>query len=77
MRLSYKGVETDKSKMIEALQARRARGQQPIPTDTASHTGIDGELPPPQRSTGDEEEWTTFEEPLLYVYAGKGPYVGR
>ena len=74
VRLSYKGVETDKSKMIEALQARRARGQHPIPTDTTSHADIDGGLPP---STEDEDEWTTFEEPLLYVYAGKGPYVGR
>lgn len=76
VRLSYKGVETNKSKMIEDLQARRARGQQPILIDTASHD-IDGGLPPLQRSTEDEEEWTTFEEPLLYVYAGKGPYVGR
>lgn len=25
----------------------------------------------------DSDGWTTLDEPLLYVYAGKGPFVGR
>ncbi|KAF8350667.1 ATP-NAD kinase-like domain-containing protein [Amanita rubescens] len=72
VRLSYKAAETDKFKMLEALQARRAQDQQPATTEAR----MEGGLPPLQYSTEDED-WTTLDEPLLYVYAGKGPYVGR
>jgi sphingosine kinase len=59
--------------MLEALHARRALNQQPATAEVR----MEGGLPPLQYSTEDEEDWTTLEEPLLYVYAGKGPYVGR
>jgi hypothetical protein len=32
---------------------------------------------PPLRYANDTEGWTTFEGPILYLYAGKGPYVSR
>ena len=59
--------------MLEALQARRALGQQPATTEARTEGG----LPPLQYSAEGEEDWTILEEPLLYVHAGKGPYVGR
>lgn len=34
-------------------------------------------LPPLKFLPDDDDGWTTFDEPTLYVYAGKGPYVGR
>jgi sphingosine kinase len=73
VRLSYKAAATDKFKMLEGLQARRALDQQPATTEAR----MEGGLPPLQYSTEDEEDWITLDEPLLYVYAGKGPYVGR
>ena len=73
VRLSYKAVETDKAKMVESLKSRLADGT----TELDSWSDIDTGLPPLQESTEDEDGWTTIEEPLLYVYAGKGPFVGR
>lgn len=32
---------------------------------------------PPLRYVDDHEGWSTFEGPILYFYAGKGPYVSR
>ena len=34
-------------------------------------------LPPLKYGKDDTEGWTTFDKPLLFAYAGKGPYVGR
>ena len=76
VRLSYKAVETDKATMVDDLKARRANIREQHPTKRGLNSDPDGKLPPLKYSA-DEEGWTTFEEPLLYVYAGKGPYVGR
>jgi len=32
---------------------------------------------PPLRYVDEHEGWTTFEGPILYMYAGKGPFVSR
>ncbi|KAE9409702.1 hypothetical protein BT96DRAFT_913209 [Gymnopus androsaceus JB14] len=73
--LSYKIVEKDKRKMFENLKLRDktesdARPTEPIQDDSST-------LPELKISLDDQEGWTTFQEPLLYLYAGKGPYVGR
>ena len=34
-------------------------------------------LPPLKYSAEDVDGWVTFKEPILFAYAGKGPYVGR
>jgi len=34
-------------------------------------------LPSLKYLQGEEDGWTIFNESMLYVYAGKGPYVGR
>lgn len=31
----------------------------------------------PLQSYNDLESWTSFDEPIYYIFAGKGPYVGR
>ena len=36
-----------------------------------------GSLPPLKYSMEDTDGWITVDEPILYLYAGKGPYVGR
>jgi len=43
----------------------------PLENDTAES------LPPLKFQPDDTVGWTTFDGPLLYVYAGKGPFVGR
>ncbi|KAJ7774558.1 ATP-NAD kinase-like domain-containing protein [Mycena maculata] len=80
IQLSYKAVEFDKDKMYDTLQKRRETGKV---RDATTHEsppgpGTDGTaLPPLRYSSTDEEGWTTLDKPLLYLYAGKGPYVGR
>ena len=36
-----------------------------------------GALPALRHLPDDDEGWMTFEDPILFVYAGQGPYVGR
>lgn len=78
VKLSYKLAESDKLKMAKTLEARQrddligAPSVPSIPTESS-----DSSLPPLKNHSEDEEGWVTLEEPLLYVYAGKGPYVGR
>ncbi|THV01005.1 hypothetical protein K435DRAFT_750573 [Dendrothele bispora CBS 962.96] len=93
VQLSYKGVEMDKHQMFQTLQSRRAGtdasaslGLSTLPT-SATSTSINGNedhkddtstgLPDLKYSTNDTEDWTTFDEEMFYLYAGKGPFVGR
>ncbi|KAJ7285788.1 ATP-NAD kinase-like domain-containing protein [Mycena rebaudengoi] len=74
VQLLYKAAEVDKVKMADALQQRRDSTQElqrgPDSDDTS--------LPPLKYfSPDDGDGWTTLDKPLMYVYAGKGPYVGR
>jgi len=71
--VSVKLVESDKDRMVESLQIRNDKSQPPSPSETAT---LDGELPPLQY-LDDDKGWVTFDEPCLYFYAGKGPYVSR
>ncbi|EKM82646.1 hypothetical protein AGABI1DRAFT_104558, partial [Agaricus bisporus var. burnettii JB137-S8] len=77
VQISYKAAEKDKRKMAESASAHRNA----VAKDTSASAaeGDTAETLPPLRfqpgSSG--EGWTTIDEPLLYVYAGKGPFVGR
>ncbi|KAF8636568.1 hypothetical protein AX17_003379 [Amanita inopinata Kibby_2008] len=77
VQLSYKAMEVDKVKMIETFKARRNGPQDDFQLCPTAWHGIDKGFPPLQHSANDDEGWTTFEEPLLYIFAGKGPFVGR
>ncbi|KAF9533023.1 ATP-NAD kinase-like domain-containing protein [Crepidotus variabilis] len=87
VKLSYKLAEQDKHKMAEAVHSRTKElaklGRTPLasPSNSGSevsfHDGPTAGLPPLQYLKEDEDGWVTFDEPILYVYAGKGPYVGR
>ncbi|KAF7305006.1 DAGKc domain-containing protein [Mycena kentingensis (nom. inval.)] len=74
IQISYKLAESDKNKMYNDLQQRR---KNPLPPSTP-HPDLESTgLPQLKYSTTDSEGWTVVEEPLLYAYAGKGPYVAR
>jgi len=77
--LSFKLAENDKDKMAAAVHSREKAQGDVVPVSTGESspdkTGISPF--PLEHSHTDEEGWTTFDEPILYVYAGKGPYVGR
>ena len=78
MQLSFKLAETDKEKMAAAAHSREKQKRDVVPVSTTSSpdkTGVS--LSPLEHVHEDEEGWTIFDEPILYVYAGKGPYVGR
>ena len=77
--VSIKVAHSDKNKMIEDMLAAHSRGHaangsaQPAAGDATSglpelvHTG-------PNAS---KDGWVTFDKPLMYVFAGKGPHVAR
>jgi len=78
VQLSYKAAENDKRKMAESVSLHRKKPRPANGTSPATSGGDVAEtLPPLKFQPDDNEGWTTFEEPLLYVYAGKGPFVGR
>ncbi|KAJ4000735.1 ATP-NAD kinase-like domain-containing protein [Lentinula boryana] len=74
VQLSYKAVEQDKKKMFENLNFRRSKNGSVVPRENQDDNS---ELPESKIGLDETEGWTTFPEPLLYLYAGKGPYVGR
>ncbi|ESK81332.1 sphingosine kinase, partial [Moniliophthora roreri MCA 2997] len=75
LELSYKIAEEDKNTMFNTLKARR-EGTRPNYTPPAEDLG-DVALPKPRYSSTDNDGWTTFDKPSLFIYAGQGPYVGR
>ncbi|OAX44699.1 hypothetical protein K503DRAFT_706004 [Rhizopogon vinicolor AM-OR11-026] len=72
--LSLKVVDQDKSHMMDALYARRA-GSLPNPSISPSPPLSDGKKIDSPGSS--HEEWTRFEKPILWMFAGQGPFVGR
>ncbi|KAF8964016.1 ATP-NAD kinase-like domain-containing protein [Flammula alnicola] len=80
VQLSFKVAENDKHKMAEDVHARKQESSNPTPPSpplTVADESTCHSLPPLRYSQDDEEGWTTFDDPILYVYAGKGPYVAR
>jgi len=65
--------------MAAAVHSREKGQGDVVPVSTrASSSDRTGISPfPLEHFHADEEGWTIFDEPILYVYAGKGPYVGR
>lgn len=55
--------------MVDVLHARRA-GESPNPPSLPDSLLSDDKNP-------SNEEWTRFERPILWVYAGQGPFVSR
>ncbi|KAF9013858.1 ATP-NAD kinase-like domain-containing protein [Cyathus striatus] len=81
VQLSFKVAERDKYKMAQEV-ARRITDDETLTTPLSATSWMSEEsasdaLPPLKYHHEDDDGWTTFDESLLYVYAGKGPYVGR
>jgi hypothetical protein len=72
--ISVKTGMSEKGAMVEALREY---------TSSAPHFDVPlegGETTmalPPLRYVDEQDGWTTFEGPILYMYAGKGPFVSR
>lgn len=80
VQLSYKAAESDKYKMAENVSLHRKNKKSERTSAVSSsitESDVVEALPPLKFQSNDNEGWTTFDEPLLYVYAGKGPFVGR
>ena len=75
VQLSFKLVDDDKERMVAAWQSRKEGRDLVIPSATSDKSAND--LPSLKYIQGEEDGWTIFNESFLYVYAGKGPYVGR
>lgn len=59
--------------MAAAWQSRKEGRNLTIPPSSKNAITV---LPSSKYLQG-EDGWTVFNESILYVYAGKGPYVGR
>ena len=44
---------------------------------SASENCTEDPIPPLTQAVDEKDGWITFDKPVLYVYAGQGPYVGR
>ncbi|KAI0636889.1 ATP-NAD kinase-like domain-containing protein [Trametes polyzona] len=80
VKVSIKVAHTDKRKMVQDMHAERAQAQATFSASALdappSPAGAqDGGLPPLQYPDTDEDGWITFDRPLVYLFAGKGPYV--
>jgi hypothetical protein len=77
--ISMKVVAQDKQKMVDDFRAARAVPKEPSTLQEAA-TLTDEEaakLPALQWKDATTDDWITFDKPVLYLYAGQGPYVGR
>lgn len=79
MELSIKVSDNDKKKMVETHRALRSKRIASASRSNLTETNIenleDSTLPELRFADGPDHEWITFEKPVLYVYAGKMPYV--
>ncbi|KAG8217916.1 ATP-NAD kinase-like domain-containing protein [Butyriboletus roseoflavus] len=76
MELSMKVVEQDKSQMVDALYARRKSAAKGVPPALPA-----SDITPSDDKQADgtvrSDDWVRFDKPILYMFAGKGPYVSR
>jgi sphingosine kinase len=78
IQLSIKVAERDKHVMAEALWAQPGNeGEEKQSSPSNAEEPIDNTLSLPKPSGGEEDDWIVFDKPILYLYAGQGPYVGR
>jgi sphingosine kinase len=75
--LSIKVAEHDKHVMAEALHARREKNEKETQPSSSSSEVLVSDTLPSQKHLEEEDGWITFDKPILYLYAGQGPYVGR
>lgn len=52
-------------------------GEHILPSPLSANTQYSFDDFSRERYEQDEEGWTIFPHPIIYLYAGKGPYVGR
>lgn len=66
---------------LKAYHSKAKTQQQQITHKASNLTDNDSTmvspLPELKHSAADGEGWITFDKPILYIYAGKGPYVSR
>ncbi|KIJ68916.1 hypothetical protein HYDPIDRAFT_79957 [Hydnomerulius pinastri MD-312] len=77
MELSMKVAEQDKSRMVDALHAHRASASKGSPPVLPSFNSLPGDDKHPDGLGSSDENWVKFDQPILWMYAGKGPYVSR
>src|SRR5215472_7928552 len=72
IQLSIKVAEQDKNVMVKAFHTQ----QEDRSKETPVQTSAEGTSAP--NNLGNEQDtWITFDKPILFVIAGKGPYLGR
>ena len=70
-----KVVEHDKSQMVDALYSLRESAAKGVPPALP-----ESDITPSDDKQDEEDtrgSWVTFDKPILWMVAGKGPYVSR
>ena len=72
--ISIKTDMSEKGAMVKALQeyTSSAPHYDVAPVEEGDATAL-----PPLQYVDSQDGWTTFEEPMMYMFAGKGPLVSR
>lgn len=75
--LSFHAVETDKANMMKAAQERNQLAEDGKSPSVNPDAGVKGGLPPLRYLPDSKNGWSTVDKPMLYAYAGQGPYVSK
>lgn len=84
VKVSIKVAHADKRKMVQDMKAAHEQAQATyaaLAQGPASEDGTAAFGAPPDPKLADasdddeDPEWVTFDRPLVYLFAGKGPYV--
>ena len=73
--ISFKTDMSEKGKMVKALREYTSSAPHydvPPNEEEGDATGL-----PPLQYIDEQDGWITFEGPILFMYAGKGPFVSR
>jgi len=73
--LQIKVAEQDKSKIVEALRLKHSG--KTIDAQSASESSLEEFIPPLTQAVDEKDGWITYDQPMLYISAGQGPYISR
>lgn len=77
MEFSMKVAEQDKSRMVDALHARRMSATNGVPPVSPSSEIVPSDDKHPDGPGSFDDDWVKFDKPVLWMSAGKGPYASR
>ena len=60
---------------MEALRLKHSG--KTIGAQSTSENSLEESIPPLTQAVDEKDGWITYDQPMLYIYAGQGPYISR